>query len=851
MTSVRSWLETMRRKWLRSPRSARQIASPRPYLELLEDRLAPAVVGYYDIGVGGGSTNQPGPILDAGHTPQYLDDLSSADLEGLDVLFVQNPSNMGYNSEFLSRLGDVEQAVSNGLVFILHDRWVDTAENVLPGGENFDLIRNFADRENINVLDSSTILTDGPGGIIDDTTLDNGDFSSHGYGVAGSLTGARLLLSTGDPDHVVTFSYAHGSGHVIYSSIPLDFHLGNAKQPNFGNIYAPNVVAYGVSLLNTPPVANPGTITVGEDSEVTSTLPGSDPDGDPLTFSIVDGPTSGSVTLVDPTTGSFVYTPDTDFNGFDSFVYEVSDGKVSSTATVTVEVTPVNDDPVVAVHAVENGVEGELLAFQASASDVENDPFEISWDFGDGQSASGSAVAHTYGDNGVYMVTVTVDDGLGGVTEETLEVTVSNASPVVDPLQDQTAAEGESVTLSGSFFDAGVNDTHTVLWEILDADSNVVASSDQDTITFVPADNGTFRAVFTVTDDDGGVGSSEAAITVENLPPTLLLTGSDSRVRWETATYLSGLGDPGSADTHTLQWQVTDSAGNVVAVGDALGFSFVPTQAGAYTITVTASDDDGASSTASQDLTVEVVQLRANSEDPTRTDLVVGGTSWSDFLLFVPDYSQAGVNVYLNGTSLGTFEPTGQLVAYGGGGNDWIQVNAGIQLGAVLHGGEGNDALLGGSGNDILFAGLGDDFLDGRQGDDVLYGEQGSDWLWGGSGNDLLVGGAGNDWLWGGVGDDILIGGDGEDWLWDEEGNNILVGDFTALENDAAALDAALAGWSSEGGNEQGNALLSEEGELAVHAVGNRDVLFGNRNDWVFSGKENWDFTSPRGRRSW
>src|SRR5690606_41230992 len=62
-----------------------------------------------------------------------------------------------------------------------------------------------------------------------------------------------------------------------------------------------------------------------------------DPNGDPLTAQLVDGPANG--TLVLNPDGSFTYTPDTGFSGTDSFTYQASDGSaLSNVATVTIDV---------------------------------------------------------------------------------------------------------------------------------------------------------------------------------------------------------------------------------------------------------------------------------------------------------------------------------------------------------------------------------------------------------------------------------------------------------------------------------------------------------------------------------
>jgi hypothetical protein len=224
-------------------------------------------VGYYEMCQGEGSASQVAPVTTAGHTAVNLTDLTAADLAGIDVLFVDNCDNGSYATEYVDRLADIDAAVAAGMVLMLHDRSVDPAETILPGGAAFDVQRypTFPDPNNeakdINVLDPSTPMTNGPGGTIDDTTLDNGNFSNHGFTVAGSLPGdARLILSTNDPTHIVTFAYGYGSGAVIYSSIPLDFYLGGGS--SFATIYAVNAVVYAAALAEA--TCGNGVIDAGE-----------------------------------------------------------------------------------------------------------------------------------------------------------------------------------------------------------------------------------------------------------------------------------------------------------------------------------------------------------------------------------------------------------------------------------------------------------------------------------------------------------------------------------------------------------------------------------------------------------
>ena len=93
-----------------------------------------------------------------------------------------------------------------------------------------------------------------------------------------------------------------------------------------------------VEVINSVPLADPQTVTMAENTVLDITLTGSDADpGDTLTFAIASGPTHGTVDLVGAVA---TYTPDTDYNGSDSFTFTVNDGTVDSTpATVGISVT--------------------------------------------------------------------------------------------------------------------------------------------------------------------------------------------------------------------------------------------------------------------------------------------------------------------------------------------------------------------------------------------------------------------------------------------------------------------------------------------------------------------------------
>lgn len=103
------------------------------------------------------------------------------------------------------------------------------------------------------------------------------------------------------------------------------------------------------TLINKVPIANPDFYSLPENSVLaplaTAGVLANDTDDDGyLMAALVISPTNGLLTL--NSNGAFTYTPNTDFNGTDSFTYIASDGVSQSEPTlVSITITPVNNGP--------------------------------------------------------------------------------------------------------------------------------------------------------------------------------------------------------------------------------------------------------------------------------------------------------------------------------------------------------------------------------------------------------------------------------------------------------------------------------------------------------------------------
>ena len=163
--------------------------------------------------------------------------------------------------------------------------------------------------------------------------------------------------------------------------------------------------------------------------------------------------------------------------------------------------------------------EGQTGAFDAGASSAGSSAivgYEWDWNY-DGStfvpsSDTGPANSHMWPDDGAYPIAVRVTDGNGLTDVAAATITVNNLPPVVEAGPDQTVEAGSAVTFNGSFTDPGSLDTHNAVWDFGDGTTAVAGTL---TPNHTYTDGGTYTAVLTVTDDDGGVGSDTLAITVE------------------------------------------------------------------------------------------------------------------------------------------------------------------------------------------------------------------------------------------------------------------------------------------------------------------------------------------------
>ncbi len=207
-----------------------------------------------------------------------------------------------------------------------------------------------------------------------------------------SFTDEDLLANDGDPDGDALTVAGVGPAPTGSLSTFAD-HRTYAPPPGFiGTIEIPYEISDGVQTdgatlvfevvdADELPIANDDDYELDEDDTLVVADPGVldndvDPDGDPLTATLVDAPEHGSVDLLPD--GAFSYTPDEEFSGIDSFAYVAEDATgPSELAVVTIDVRPVDDAPIAEQEAYTTGEDVPLVVAApgvlANDSDAEGD----------------------------------------------------------------------------------------------------------------------------------------------------------------------------------------------------------------------------------------------------------------------------------------------------------------------------------------------------------------------------------------------------------------------------------------------------------------------------------------------
>ncbi len=390
----------------------------------------------------------------------------------------------------------------------------------------------------ITPVNDAPVCNNGTSSTNEDTPVtDNVDCSDvDGDSLAYSVTGAPTHGSVHFNGGTESFTYTPTAGY--HGSDSFGFTADD------GDLTDSGTQTVTIASVNDPPVATGDAQSTLEDTTLVVPTPGvlandSDPDGDILSAVLVADVTHGTLSL--SSNGRFTYTPDADYNGSDSFTYKAKDpsNAVSSTVTVTLTVTPVNDPPTFTKGGNQTVVEDSgAHSLPNWATNVSPGPSDESsqnvvfvrnsdsnaalFTVEPAVSPTGTLTYTTYPNaNGVANVVLDlVDDGgtLNGGDDTSSTVTFKiTVSPVNDP---PICADDSTATFVDSALNAALTtctdiDADTLTYSLVGASihGTTVVHADG-TYTYTP--NAAFQGTdtFTFSVNDGTVASNTSTMSI-------------------------------------------------------------------------------------------------------------------------------------------------------------------------------------------------------------------------------------------------------------------------------------------------------------------------------------------------
>ncbi len=453
-----------------------------------------------------------------------------------------------------------------------------------------------------------------------DRGLEDGILRGHTAGDFNLDGNADVAFVREDTDELRIF-LGDGAG-VLARDTPLIFSVGDEPQNivsgDFNNdgmldIAAPNRNAGSptVSVLlqhdpNAPPNELPvadiggpydGTVDVAVQFDGSAS---SDPDGTIVSYNWDFG--DGAIGTGPTPTNTY-----TEAGAFDVTLTVTDDaGETDSVSTTVTIVAAANQPPVADPGGPYNGTVDVAVQFDGSASsDPDGAIASYSWDFGDGTTGTGATPTKAYAEAGTFDVTLTVTDDAGETNSVSTTVEIiaaANQPPVADPGGPYNGAVDVAVQFDGS---ASSDPDGVIASYSWDFGNGATGTGPTPATTYTEA--GAFNVTLTVTDDDGATNSVSTTVTIvaaANQPP-VANPGGPYNGTVGIAVQFNGAAssDPDGAIA-AYSW---DFGNGTTGTGPTPATTY--TEAGAFNVTLTVTDDDGATNSVS---TTAVIGTVAN-----------------------------------------------------------------------------------------------------------------------------------------------------------------------------------------------------------------------------------------------
>ena len=459
------------------------------------------------------------------------------------------------------------------------------------------------------------------------TDVDGGSLT---YTATGLPPGLSLDPTTGILSGAITPGSAAG-GPALDGRYPVSV---TATDPQGATATA----GFVFTISSAAPTPANDTATTREDVAVTIPVLANDtdPQGEPLTI-IAATADHGTVAIVGD---ALTYTPAAGFSGAATIVYTVSDPAGNrATATVSVDVAPVNHAPAARPIGTQSGTDGLPAALDTASffTDRDGDPLTYSAaglptglaiDPATGRISGTVDRAASAVTGGVYRVTVTASDG-ALATSTSFDWTIANPAPVARDDQAATLANQAVVipVLANDFDPDG--DPLRVVGAI--AAHGTVAIGGDGRLTYTPGPDftGTDTVRYTISDGNGGTASAAVAITVDRPDRAPVIPDRDGIVRaiGGRPVAIDVLGGVTDADGDPLSISGVSAANGAVTVDPGGTLRFTPALGFVGTTTITYTITDGRGGFATGTL---IVQVRAPAAADVEQLLRIGRTTFID-----------------------------------------------------------------------------------------------------------------------------------------------------------------------------------------------------------------------------
>ncbi len=553
-------------------------------------------------------------------------------------------------------LADYEQAL-RGITFRSTSDNPDVTARIIEftANDGFDESQTATTTINfISVNDAPDAVDDGPLLVDEDTSITFNPVALNDIDLEGDLIqiveidglvitpGGALGLSGGilalDGDGV-TLTYTPPAN--FFGPVSFDYTISD------GSLTDTATVSLDVVPVNDAPIAvDDGPVVLAEDMDVffdPVVANDSDVENDALEIVAINGqPIAAGVTVMttdgEITLGSngtqLHFRPSHDFYGQSQIIYTLSDGTDTSEATVTFDVTPVDDVTVLSSVPPNLSLQdGEIVNLPMAGyfDDPDDDPLlYVATGLPAGlsiNSATGvisGVVDSSASQIGTYSIVLSADDGLTSVVTTGFDIEVTNTVPVSAGNSTVVVMEGEAfnIDVASMFVDAdGDVPNYAALnvpaWASFDDVSGQLSG-------VVPTDASIFGSIaidFSVDDGEGGTASLVLTLDPQNVAPVVIgnLTSIDAREGEEAGFDASVLFADGGNDADTLVFGATglpdgmmiDPVSGLVSGAPAIGSG----SAQAYVVTLTADDLQGGVASAILNFRVGVDDFQED-EDP-------------------------------------------------------------------------------------------------------------------------------------------------------------------------------------------------------------------------------------------